>query len=364
MFLPILKTVIGKNLGIDSLLTPIILHLTVSNRCNSRCSMCNIWKEDRKEDIKLKCLTKYKNSPFGRYLRILDITGGEPFLCDVPSIIKAVDNGKIRLILISTNGFLSEKIERDLKSILNMTRSNIIIDVSIDGIGKKHDEIRGVAGAYERALGTVKRLKSLREDRIRISWKLTILKENLEQIVDCYKKAKELDVDFTCKPGANFGFLHNDDMDFELKKEDCKKIINALMEIQGLRRNNRNNKGLSLWERVFIVANDLFHDKLIEYYKILREGSKSMITPCYSSFLSMMLHNDGIIYSCPTLMQEMGDVDENSLKSIWLSDNAKKIRKFINAKRCACFSQCDQMPSIVMGNIPKIIKGVIVSYLG
>ncbi len=362
MYLFILKTIAGKYLGIHRLLTPIILHLTLTNRCNSRCIMCNIWNEKSKEDITYDCLTKYKNSSFGKNLRILDLTGGEPFLCDVPSIIKIIDSGKLKVILISTNGFMTEKIERDIKKILNTTTANVVIDVSIDGIGDKHDEIRGISGAYEKAITTIMKLKSMGEDRIRVSLKMTILKGNIGQIMDCYKKAEELGVDFTCKPGANFGFLYNENMDFEIQKDDIDKIIEDLEDISMLRVKNINYNELSFWDRFFIISNNLFSDKLIEYYKIMREGSKCMITPCYSSFLSIMLHHDCTVYSCPTLMRKIGNIQESSFELVWTSDNAKKIRRFINEKKCACYSQCDQMPSIVLGNAIKILGKVIRSY--
>jgi MoaA/NifB/PqqE/SkfB family radical SAM enzyme len=211
-------------------------------------------------------------------------------------------------------------------------------------------------------LKTIERLKSLGEKRIRLSLKLTILKENIDQIMDCYKKAEELGVDFTCKPGTTFGFLQNENMDFELQKNDYDKIIKDLEEISQLRAHSTAYKKLSFWDRFFVVSNNLFSDKLIKYYKIMREGERRMITPCYSSFLSVMMHNDCVVYSCPTLMKNMGSMKEQALESIWSSENATKIRRFINDKKCACFSQCDQMPALVVGNAPKVMGKVIASY--
>jgi MoaA/NifB/PqqE/SkfB family radical SAM enzyme len=325
--------------------------------------MCNIWKERKKEDITRDCLIKYRNSPFGKNLRILDITGGEPFLCDLPSIIKTLDNGEIRTILISTNGFLTEKIVEDVRRILEITKSNLIIDVSVDGIGKIHDQIRGIKGAYERALNTINKLRELSRDRIRVSLKMTILKENIDQIMECYKNAEELKIDFTCKPGTNFGFLRNEDMNFDLNKDDYEKIIKILEEIQILRTEATNFGGKSFWDRFFTISNDLFGEKLIEYYKNIYEDKVCMIVPCYSSFLSIMLHHDSVVYSCPTLMKKMGEVFKESFESVWISKDAKRIRNFINEKRCACFSQCDQMPSIVIGNTPKVVKKMVLSYI-
>jgi len=62
-------------------------------------------------------------------------------------------------------------------------------------------------------------------------------------------------------------------MDFELQKSDYDKIIKNLEEISRLRKEKADYKNLSFWDRFFIISNNLFSDKLIEYYKIMREAT-------------------------------------------------------------------------------------------
>ncbi|HSV44011.1 MAG TPA: radical SAM protein, partial [Candidatus Bathyarchaeia archaeon] len=104
--LALLRTLIAKALHLDRWLQPSILHLTVTNRCNSRCSACNLWQEKDQQDISLETIDRYRQSSLGKHLRILDITGGEPFLCDLPEIFRRLNNEKIKTIIISTNASL------------------------------------------------------------------------------------------------------------------------------------------------------------------------------------------------------------------------------------------------------------------
>ncbi|GAH46129.1 unnamed protein product, partial [marine sediment metagenome] len=64
---------------------------------------------------------------------------------------------------------MSEKIEKTTREILdtiNRYDSNIPFTVkpSIDGIGEKHDEIRGLPGSFERLKETIKRLKQVENE--------------------------------------------------------------------------------------------------------------------------------------------------------------------------------------------------------
>ncbi|MBT4071635.1 MAG: radical SAM protein, partial [Candidatus Magasanikbacteria bacterium] len=56
---------------------PIDCVLGVTYNCNSRCTMCNIWKIKNSPELPVK---EYEKLP--RSLRDINISGGEPFLRD------------------------------------------------------------------------------------------------------------------------------------------------------------------------------------------------------------------------------------------------------------------------------------------
>jgi MoaA/NifB/PqqE/SkfB family radical SAM enzyme len=66
---------------------------------------------------------------------------------------------------------------------------------SIDGIGEKHDQIRGTPGGYEKTTSVVRALRKEGVRNIRIAFTLTT--ENADHMTRVYELAKELDVQFT-----------------------------------------------------------------------------------------------------------------------------------------------------------------------
>ncbi|GAI12754.1 unnamed protein product, partial [marine sediment metagenome] len=91
------------------------------------------------------------------------ITGGEPFLRnDLAEVINTIQHySKPKMMHITSNGILTNKI----LSVVNKLEKtdNLHIKISIDAVGKKHDKIRGVTGAYQKAIKTVQELAKLKE---------------------------------------------------------------------------------------------------------------------------------------------------------------------------------------------------------
>ena len=86
----------------------------VTYRCNARCSMCNRYKAPSKpeEEISIETIKKLPKMYF------TNITGGEPFIrTDLKDIVRELYKKSDRIV-ISTNGFFTDRIvdlcERDL----------------------------------------------------------------------------------------------------------------------------------------------------------------------------------------------------------------------------------------------------------
>ena len=143
--------------------SPLYLVLFVTDRCNARCKHClladGVHKPDKSSELTLEeieVLSK-KMDP----LLFLLPTGGEPFLRDdLGEIIKLFyKNNRVQNVGIPTNGFFTEKIVRIIKDILETCPNlDLGVDVSIDGVREKHDEIRGVRGLFDNAVRTFNEL--------------------------------------------------------------------------------------------------------------------------------------------------------------------------------------------------------------
>lgn len=103
--------------------------ISVTLNCNSRCSMCDIWKNNIQNELLPIDYFKLPDS-----LKDINITGGEPFLRpDIEEIINNIKKACPRArLIINTNGFLPQNIENKIKRILQID-PDIAIRLSLDG---------------------------------------------------------------------------------------------------------------------------------------------------------------------------------------------------------------------------------------
>ena len=78
----------------------------VTYRCNARCNMCNRYKKPSTPDEEISLETIKKLPP----MYFTNITGGEPFIrTDLKDIVRELYKKSDRIV-ISTNGFFTDRI--------------------------------------------------------------------------------------------------------------------------------------------------------------------------------------------------------------------------------------------------------------
>lgn len=323
--------------GIDKLQTPKRLIFYITNRCNAACMHCfyknNINKELDKE-LSLKEIKKFVLSLRGP-IDLLLLTGGEPILQkDIVEICRIFETfNKTHKITLSTNGLLPELIEDKIKNILDTTRLNVNIQVSIDGLGEVHEEIRGIKGIFGQAIDTVGRLKKLqnRYSRLNEVWVITtISNKNIEQIK----------------------FL----MDFVQNK------LKTLHKFQFLRPQSGNinfDKACSLpsledLEQVYntIASSIPGKDSLLIKYHLLvlrcsldiLKGRKGILK-CFAGKIDGVIYPDGDVALCETT-RPFGNLRDWNLDfyGLWNSDLANRMRD--KTKDCFCINPCNLATSL------------------
>ena len=131
--------------------------LDVTFKCNLRCSYCYYSDNFLKTDVNTDKLKRIIDSLRESNIRVLNMTGGEPFIrSDIFEIISYAKLKGLKLIL-NTNGTLLNKEMADrLKSI----SPYIFLRISIDGTEKKHDMLRG-KGTYKKTWENIKYLNKI-----------------------------------------------------------------------------------------------------------------------------------------------------------------------------------------------------------
>ena len=135
---------------------PRLLTFVVTFRCNARCVMCDSWRKDGEGELTLAQIEAiYRQLP---RLHAVRLTGGEPFVRKDFDDIAALTQTLLRpaLLHVTTNGFLTERIVSFCEQRERSVPLQLL--VSIDGVGAKHDQVRGRRGAWDRAMATVRAL--------------------------------------------------------------------------------------------------------------------------------------------------------------------------------------------------------------
>jgi MoaA/NifB/PqqE/SkfB family radical SAM enzyme len=146
--------------------------------------MCPFWKRSSKDSSieKEKAILRqiYDSGACG-----IAFEGGEPLLRnDLVEILAFSRSLPLHTSLV-TNGTLLESRIDEIASYING-----VVYVSLDGLEKTHDTIRGVNGCFRKA---VRGIVASRE-KVSVTINTTIMAENIHEIEDLVKLAKELDI--------------------------------------------------------------------------------------------------------------------------------------------------------------------------
>ena len=150
--------------------------IIVTYRCNARCNMCNVWANPSKasEEIGVETLEKLPQMFFA------NITGGEPFVReDLPDMVGVLRKKTKRLVVI-TNGYFTDRV-------ISLCRKfpDIGIRISIEGLPKANDAIRGIPDGFDKGLRTLLELRAMGLKDIGFS--TTVQDLNCEDLVPLYR---------------------------------------------------------------------------------------------------------------------------------------------------------------------------------
>jgi len=277
----------------------------VTYRCNARCYMCNTWKYPSKADDELSpgLLEKLPKLDF------CNITGGEPFLrSDIEEILKVLRK-KTKRIVISTNGFFTERI---LQVITKYRDTGIRI--SIEGLQKANDELRGIKSGFDHALRTLLELN--RAGVSDIGFGITVSDRNARDMIELYQLAKAMNLEFATATVHNSFYFHKHDN--VISRQD--EVIECFSElIKELLKTGR----VKNWFRAY------FNYGLVNHIR-----GKKRLLPCEAGIENFFVTPSGDIVPCNGSDEPwiIGNLKELDWSDIWVGDKIEEIRRKV--KKC------------------------------
>lgn len=161
--------------------------------CNLKCVHCYSSSENKKYEGELT--TKEAKAFIGGLgefkVPVILFSGGEPLIReDLFELVEHACKYNIRST-ISTNGTL---ISRNIAMKLKQTGMGYV-GISLDGIGSKHDEFRGVKGSFNKALDGI---RNCLETGQKVGLRFTINRHTYDQLGDIFRLVKEERIPRVC----------------------------------------------------------------------------------------------------------------------------------------------------------------------
>ena len=277
----------------------------VTYRCNARCSMCSRYKAPSKpeEELTVETIRKLPQMNF------VNVTGGEPFIRqDLEDIIRELYT-KTDRVVISTNGFFTDRILAMCEKFPNLG-----IRISIEGLEETNNAIRGLPDGFNRGYTTLKKLVEMHHPDV--GFGMTVQDKNAQDLVPLYKISDEMGMEFaTASLHNSFYFVESKNIihDRPMVAKNFEDLINELLRSRSPKK----------WFRAY------FNHGLINYIY----GQKRLL-PCDMSVDTFFIDPYGDVMPCngTKCKEVMGNLKDSDWDTLWNSPEANAVRQRV--KHC------------------------------
>ena len=342
---------------------PITLTFSVTAACQSLCKTCQIGELHRqnpqraKDDLTLDEIEKIFRGM--GHIYFFNISGGEPFLRkDLPQIVElACKYLHPGIVHTPTNALLPKRIEELTREILDvMDRLSpgtpLTVKPSIDGVGDKHDEIRGVKGNFAKLEETISRLKEVQDQYPAFHLELGTVVSNfniddLEEIEDYVHSLGVQSYRNEIAEQREEFFNVGDPI------TPTGKQYEELMTLfkRKIRENLQSKKKLARITESF----------RLEYYDLVSKImiEKTQVIPCYGGISNVHLNYNGELWPCCVLgyAQPMGNLRQADYDflHVFHSEQADSVRTYIRNNNCWC-PLANQAYSNILCHLPSLVN--------
>ena len=285
--------------------------LIVTYRCNAKCYMCNTWQHPSKKEDEYgpELVDKL---PEG--LDFINITGGEPFLRqDIEEIVEKALT-KTRRLVISSNGYFTDRVIKLFKRFGN----RVGIRISIEGLPAANDELRGIKDGFDHGLRTLTTLQGMGISDI--GFGMTVSDRNADDMIELYRLANAMGLEFATATTHNSFYFHTTENNYKDKEKVAKTFEKIAREL--LKTNKPKN-----WFRAY------FNMGLARKAR----GEKRAL-PCEVGTDMFFVDPFGNVMPCngSDAPMIMGNLHGQDFKTIWDSPEAERVRSMVKA----CDKQC------------------------
>jgi MoaA/NifB/PqqE/SkfB family radical SAM enzyme len=266
-------------------------------------------------------------------LAFLTISGGEPSMSrNLEAVALAfAEQTRPDFVTIPTNALTPDlvlsKIERILDKSPDGTKWHV--NVSVDGIGKVHDHVRGVEGNFEKCLKTIHGLINLRMryPSLRVGVHTVVSTHNLNTVEETVNYFREMPLDNQISEIAEERFELGTVGRQITPYQDYARVIPFLKQALGSTEEGKIRRALRR----------SYYDFVGEW---VREPARQHV-PCMAGLASCHITEKGLLTSCCVRWVQTGLIgnlrdSDYDIKRIWHTARANQVRSSIRRQECAC----------------------------
>lgn len=306
---------------------PLNYTFSLTARCNYRCATCRVRDSGGRE----MTAGEYRRifASLGRSPYWATFSGGEPFLrADLEEVVGDFCRMcRPKLVNIPTNGSFPRLAGDTVRRLARRhPDTGFIVNVSIDAVGSRQDEIRGFRGAWPNAVSAIAELKRGRPANLTVGIGTVISKLNFRSFRDDRRRLAGLGADhLVAEPAEIREELLNKGLDIAPSAQQYGPAGEHLVaEIDSQRKGGWAGLAQAFRRRYYLYT-----------YRILN-GEGGM--PCYAGFASVQIMPDGEVWACCIGGDRMGRLSDygHDFGRLWRSEQARSVRKAVKARKCAC----------------------------
>ncbi len=328
---------------------PLVIQLPITYKCNSKCTMCNIWKMDSENEMNLETFQKAIKSKLFKKVIAVGINGGEPSLLkQLPEYVDALLTlPEIKSISLITHGFNHKLILNYLKQIYQKTQKTGVlfnVSVSLDGVGSVHNKIRGLE-IFKKTEATIDEINTNRHlycDVFEVA--CTVIKQNVYHLPELaiYAEKKNLTIKYR--------------LGISNKRIESNKILDNFSIMN-------NEKTLQTAKEFFYsqigkVSGIYDKFKYFSFFYFLEHNLSKRLLGCYWQNKGVTLDSKGNLYYCAVESEQIGNIIKGDGTAMFFSEENLAYRKNILKNKC---NQCihDYAGKPELRNIMPFIKELI-----
>lgn len=302
---------------------PYGINFAVTDNCNSKCVMCNVWVDKERNELSPQEIHDIFSNKSLSKVRHIGISGGEPTLRkDLVSCVSSILNAKpdLQSLSITSHGFNTSRwreFAADIAELCRRSCTNLTVNISVDGYGQLHDDVRRVTGGFDKVLKTIRILKS---HNINIQLQCTISDKNAYGMSQLLEFAIENKIEIIYRIATEINRLRNT----EIHDAFSLSINKASFVADFFRAERLHQQTRSLSRRMYYFS-------IADYL----DGKSSERTfPCMFQSSGVFISSKGIISNCSVSDNSFGDVRSMTLDKLLFSSRSKELLQQTHTNKC------------------------------